>query len=128
MQRVLAWPVRLLSPSAASSLVSIPDRSLTFSSHSLISHHGVRTTFLELRWVMNSCQLLACLDFSLNLWTARSYMFSWILSSKTKSSFSSPSHFNCSFYPLYLNTARTSRFSISFGPSSILIGTPFSSQ
>jgi hypothetical protein len=128
MHSVFAWPVRLFSPSAASSLVYNPDRSLTLSSHPLISHHGVNTTFLEFRWVINYCQFVACLTFSLNLATARSYIFYCIFSRRTVSSFYNYIHLICSFSPLYLNTTRTYWFSISLGPNSILIGTPFNSQ
>ena len=116
MQSVLACPVRLCYPSA-SYFVSTPDLTFTFYSHYLISHQGVNTTFLELSWVINSCQLLAFLALSLNLWSALSYMLYWILSKRTVSSFSKASHLICSLSPLYLKTARTYLFSISFGPS-----------
>lgn len=125
---VLAWPVNVLSPSIRASFVSMPDRYLTFSSHCFCSHHGVRTMFRLLRWVMNYSQLLACLILSLNLASARLYMFYWILSSSAVSSCSRWSHFSCILSPLYLTTHLTSLFSISFGPSYSLIGTPFTYQ
>lgn len=125
---VFAAPVKEFSSPKSPYLVSIPDLSLTFYSHSLYSHHGVKTTFFLFNSVMNSSQLMACFFLSLSLFNAFWYIFSWIFSKSSDKLWTKLFIDNWIFSPLYLNTHLTSFFSISFGPSSSLTGTPFNYQ
>jgi len=128
MHKVLADPVRELSASNNPSLVSMPDLSLTFSSQCFSWHHDVNTIFFLLSSVINSSQLSAVFFFSFILFKAFWYMLFWIFSRSSLKVWLRFSWESWIFSPLYLRTALTSFFSISFGPSSSLIGTPLSSQ
>lgn len=125
---VFAWPVNWVSPSVAICFDSIPLLSLIFYSHCLLSHQGVRTTFLSFKLIIKSYHLSAFLIFASNLDFAFSYIPFWI-SFKNRGIFSvNWSQLDYSFSPLYLNTHTTFWLSTSLGPIYILIGTPFNYQ
>mmetsp|Transcript_12173 Transcript_12173/g.35644 ORF Transcript_12173/g.35644 Transcript_12173/m.35644 type:complete len:222 (-) Transcript_12173:879-1544(-) len=134
MQRVLAaTDVAVLSSSNSSPLdarLSSLDLSFTHSSQSWCSppHQGVSTRLFSSRFGTKSfhsvtctrCESLAALAFSnISLWMASSLAGMVVPMSATAKSV---------FSLLYLTTTLAALFSISRGPTSIRIGTPFCSQ